>query len=158
MKNRGSILGFKQIIHIILNAQLSTNPNNEDYILAMNQLGFLDINYNYDSGEILLYFPKKIEYSENLFNYIRPIGMYIKLIEVEIPEPESDIAVNTTVETNIHREFKPYVVRNNEKNVIESDESYRINKSLVNLSQIGRLKDLELLTKKDITNDGENNE
>lgn len=145
LKNRGSKLGFEQAISIVLNAQLMSDVENEDFKDAVNQLGFLEIYFNYDTGKTQLFFPKRINYNEEIFNYIRPIGTYIELITTEMPEPESDVAVGTNIETNIRKNFKPYVVKDYNGHVIDSDRTYGVNSSLVNLSQLGKIKNLNVL-------------
>lgn len=143
MKNRGSKLGFRQAASIVLNAKLSAEPDNEEYKEAVNQLGFLEIYFDLEKGLTQLFFPKEIQYNEEIFNYIRPIGTYLNLVITEMPEPESDLAVSTHLETKIHKNFKPYVVKDNNGVVIESDSTYRVNTGLVNLSQIAKNKVLQ---------------
>lgn len=140
IKNRGSKLGFSRAISVLINARLASDPTNSEYLEAVNQLGFLEVYFDNESGITSLYFPKEIEYNYNILNYIRPIGTYIDLVKADIPEPESDIAINTVVETDINRNFKPYILKNVEGKVVDSDKTYRVNNALVNLSQIGKVK------------------
>ena len=138
LKNRGSSLGIKRFISVLLNARLASDINNSEYIEAVNQLSFLQVSYSADTGNIDIFFPKKIEYNESLLKYVRPIGSYLNLYTSDMLEPESDIAVHTTISLKEHKNFKPYVTKDINGKVIESDITYKVNQSLVNLSQIAR--------------------
>ena len=134
---------------VLLNAKLYGDPTNPEYQEGVNQLGFLEIYFDYETGHTSLYFPKKVDYNRDFFNYIRPVGTYLDFIVTEFPEPESDIAISATATAIKHTNFIPKVKTDESGKVIESDDTYRVNNAQVNLSQIGVFENS--------FNDGDNN-
>lgn len=129
LKNRGSKLGYKQATSILLNAKLASDPDNEIYKESVNQLEFLETFFDEESGKTTLYFPKPIDYNKDLYDYIRPVGTYLDLKLAEFPSPESDVAVSARAAYNKHSNFDKF-----------DDETTRVNKAQVNLSQMSMKK------------------
>lgn len=145
IRNRGSRLGIRRTIISILNAKYASNTDNDELSQelrsAIHQLDYLNdaIFFDYDTGHIQIHFPKKIDYHKDFYNYIRPVGTYLDFIVTEFPEPESDIAISTTASYITHKDFKPTIKRDSSGKTIQSDETYEVEKSQVNLSQIGSM-------------------
>lgn len=144
LKNRGSKIGLTQAISIILNAKLASEPNNDLYKKMVDQLSFLEVYYDLDTGIITYYFPEEIEYNSNVLDYARPIGTYIDIKVAEFPEPESDIAINTHVSAIKHQDYVHTVERNSQGVVTAEDSTYNVNSAQVNLSQIGQMENSDL--------------
>lgn len=134
LKNRGSLIGFKLATALICNIRLSTDPENEEYQKAVNQLEFLDIFMDHENGEIKLMFPYDVSFNKKIYDYIRPLGMTLELNISKNPEPESDMAIQTSISYTKNKVI-PKAGYDDDGNYIDS-ESYRVNKSQVNLSQI----------------------
>lgn len=138
LKNRGSKIGFKEALSILLNAKLFSDPNNPEYRQLVNRLSTLEIYFDFEEGKTTLYFPQQVDYDKNFMNYVRPIGTYLDFVVAEFPEPESDIAISTDVSAIKHHNFIPKVITDeNTGEVISEDETYLVNKAQVNLSQLG---------------------
>lgn len=137
LKNRGSKLSIQQMISVIVNARCATDPNNEEYKSAVQQLSHLEIYFDYNNGIIQIYFPRKIPYIRELIEYVRPIGCYVQIFEAEFPEPESDMAISTDFSYTKHKNYIPKVKAEGEK-VVAEDSTYKVDQAEVNLSQIGK--------------------
>lgn len=126
IKNKGSEIGLKIATALSMNAQLASDPESKEYIHAVNQLQFLELYYDYETGIISICYPSDLKKIRDLFKYVRPVGSFIELINAEFPEPESDLAITTGYSYNRRRFTSP------------DFEGTTINKLQINLDQVER--------------------
>lgn len=126
IKNKGSEIGLKIAAALSMNAQLASDPTSEEYIRAVSQLQFLELFYDYETGVIRIYYPHDLKKIRDLFKYVRPVGSFLEFILTEFPEPESDLAIDTTAKITKRR----FTDKDFDDNAI--------NKLNINLGQINR--------------------
>lgn len=58
LKNRGSKIGIKQMLTVIINSRYAANPEIDELREAVENLSHLEIYFDYNNGYIEIYFPK----------------------------------------------------------------------------------------------------
>lgn len=120
-KYRGSELGLKIAAALSLTSLNTSLNNNElitsnmDYIQALQQL---EVEYDYENARIVIKYPHTYSCVRYLMDYVRPIGMYVKLISVVEEEIDGDaLLVYATTEADVHQ-YDPNVESHVEKSFV----------------------------------------
>ena len=105
MKYKGSEKGIKMATALSLTTldtaikNLETADVSTDYITALQNL---DIHYNYETATIIIDYPNIYTQVRYLIDYVRPVGMYIKLRSVVKSPISSVMAILAQVQTAVH--------------------------------------------------------
>ena len=105
MKYKGSEKGIKMATALSLTTldtaikNLETADVSTDYIMALQNL---DIHYNYETATIIIDYPNIYTQVRYLIDYVRPVGMYIKLRSVIKSPISSVMAILAQVQTAVH--------------------------------------------------------
>ena len=123
-KWRGSELGLKMAAALSLTG-LNISKNNNELIFSnidyINAIRDMDIEYNYEEARIEITYPNVYTLVRYLLDYVRPVGMTIKLKPVVSHTISGDaMLIFGSIEPNVHR-YNPNI------------ETF-VNKSFVNFS------------------------
>ena len=123
-KWRGSELGLKMASALSLTG-LNISKNNNELIFSnidyINAIRDMDIEYNYEEARIEITYPNVYTLVRYLLDYVRPVGMTVKLKPVVSHTISGDaMLIFSSIEPNVHR-YSPDV------------ETF-VNKSFVNFS------------------------
>lgn len=94
IRNRGSEDGLKLAVALSLNSSDSDNG-----IYPMEDL---IVDYDYENGMITVYFPNTEDIRQNLIEYIRPVGMMVKLVPADLTKPTEELDVKADVKIIKH--------------------------------------------------------
>ena len=134
VKNKGSEIGIRLAAALSLNAQLASDPNSKEYQQAVDQMQYLEVYFDKENAEIVIYYPNSLKKIRDLLYYVRPVGTTVRFVATMFTNPANDVGITARVDyTKLHYDNKDQDINKSEVGLTQISDY--IKESAVNTNE-----------------------